>query len=320
LVLIKRDGFEIETKTNKSFYFLGVTTTKSSIMKLFPLWVKELGYPDLKIYPCDLEIHDKPENYRRSVAQIKYDPNCYGALVTNHKMDLYAATKDMFDYLDDYARLLNELSSISKNNNRLEGHAKDPLSAGVSMDSFIEKEYFGKKGAQVLIFGAGGSSIATILHLINKKDRRDKPAKIMVVNRSQPRLNHLNEIIKKVKTDIKIDTICNSDPKINDKIMKSLPDYSVVINATGMGKDIPGSPITDKGLFPKNGWAWEFNYRGELDFLHQAEDQKESRGVSVEDGWRYFIHGWTLVIFQALHLEMTPEIFNKLEEIANSIR
>ena len=102
--------------------------------------------------------------------------------------------------------------------------------------------------------------------------------------------------------------------------MESLPDYSLVINATGMGKDTPGSPITDDGLFPKNGWAWEFNYRGELDFMHQAERQKNSRGLKVEDGWIYFIHGWTQVIFQALHIEMTPEIFDKLEKIANSIR
>ena len=87
-----------------------------------------------------------------------------------------------------------------------------------------------------------------------------------------------------------------------------------------MGKDTPGSPITDDGLFPENGWAWEFNYRGELDFMHQAERQRNSRGLKVEDGWIYFIHGWTQVIFQALHIEMTPEIFDKLEKIANSIK
>jgi len=45
-------------------------------------------------------------------------------------------------------------------------------------------------------------------------------------------------------------------------------NYSIVINATGMGKDTTDSPIINEGLFPKHGIAWEFNYRGELDFMH----------------------------------------------------
>ena len=317
---VKRNGFTIETKPEKSFYFIGVTTSKSSIMKLFPLWMKELGFPQLKIYPYDLKIHGVAANYRQAVAQIKYGKDCYGALVTTHKMDLYAAAKDMFDYLDSYALLLDEISCISKNNGGLEGHAKDPITSGASFDHFIKKDYFAKTGAHILIFGAGGSSIATILHLINKKDKSDRPEKIIVINRSQPKLDHINEILKKVKTNIQVELICSSDPEKNDKVMQSLPEYSIVINATGMGKDIPGSPVTDNGLFPKNGWAWEFNYRGELDFMHQAEKQVKSRGVKVEDGWIYFIHGWTQVIFQALHLEMNDEIFSRLEKIADSIR
>ena len=320
MTTVEKDGFTIETKPGKSFYFIGVTTEKSSIIKLFPLWMETLGFPELKIYPYNLKIHDKPDNYRQGVAQIKYDNGCYGALVTTHKMDLYAAAKDLFDYFDPYALLLNEVSCISKNNGRLEGHAKDPISSSAAYDSFIEKDYYKNTNAHVLIFGAGGSSIATILQLINKKDKSGGPDKIIVINRSQQRLEHLKDLLKKVKTNIDIQTICNSDPQVNDKIMGSLPGRSIVINATGMGKDTPGSPITDKGIFPKDGWAWEFNYRGELDFLHQAERQKKSRGIKVEDGWIYFIHGWTQVIFQALHLEMTPALFDRLRKIADSLR
>ena len=32
--------------------------------------------------------------------------------------------------------------------------------------------------------------------------------------------------------------------------MERLPEGSVVINATGAGKDFPGSPVSDAGLFP----------------------------------------------------------------------
>ena len=313
-------NYDIVKRKEPTFYSIGVTTKKSSIMKIFPLWMSELGRPGVSIAGIDLKIHDNPENYRQAVAQIKYDANSIGALVTTHKMDLYSAAEDMFDYFDDYALMLKEVSSISKNGGKLEGHAKDPISSGLSFGHIVGKDYFAKTKAHVLIFGAGGSSIATIFYIITKMDPSNRPGKIVVVNRSQPRLDHLKKIVKKVGTVIKIVYICNQNPDINDQIMGLLPEHSMVINATGMGKDTPGSPVTDKGLFPENGIAWEFNYRGELNFMHQAEKQKNLRGVKVEDGWMYFIHGWTQVISQVLHLEITKELFNRLTNIANNFR
>ena len=52
--------------------------------------------------------------------------------------------------------------------------------------------------------------------------------------------------------------------------MASLVPGWMVVNATGMGKDIPGSAVTDKGLFAEHGIAWELDYRGELDFKRQV--------------------------------------------------
>jgi shikimate 5-dehydrogenase len=311
--------FAIVKKPGPTFYFIGVTTTKSSIMKVFPLWMKELGKPEIVIEGVDLKIHDEPGNYRQAVAQIKYDPNSLGALVTTHKMDLYAAARDMFEFMDPYAQICSELSSISKLDGRLEGHAKDPITAGLSLDAIIEPGYFGRTGGDVLMFGAGGSSLATLLHLMNKKEQADRPKRFIVINRSQPRLDHMKAMVEKLGTDIEIQYIRSSDYHYNDEVMASMPEYSIIVNATGMGKDIPGSPITDAGLFPKNSIAWEFNYRGELDFMHQAEKQVESRNVRVEDGWVYFLHGWTQVVAQVLHIELTPEVFQRLANAAELV-
>jgi shikimate 5-dehydrogenase len=270
----------------------------------------------------DCKIHDDPENYRKAVAQIKYDPLSLGALVTTHKIDLLAASRDMFTYLDPYALLTDEISSISKNkdNGRLEGHAKDPITSGASLDHIIGKDYFARTNGDVLCFGAGGAAIATLLHLINEKNKGDRPRCFTFVNRSQGRLDHAKEMVKSLETDIQIEYICNDDPRKNDRIMEQFPPRSIVINATGMGKDTPGSPITWDGKFPEESIAWEFNYRGELDFMHQALAQVESLRVRVEDGWIYFVHGWTAVVAQVLHFDLTPEIFNKLNEAASSTR
>ncbi len=82
------------------------------------------------------------------------------------------------------------------------------------------------------------------------------------------------------------------------------PPGSLVVNATGMGKDLPGSPITNDGVFPLQGIAWELNYRGELLFLHQALAQHATRQLTVEDGWLYFLHGWTEVIAQVIKVQL----------------
>ena len=312
--------YTIVHKKEPTFYFIGVTTTKSSIMKVFPEWMKDLGRPDVVIEGVDLKIHDDPENYLATVAQIKYDPNSLGALVTTHKIDLYNAAKELFNYFDPYAEICGELSSISKLDGRLEGHAKDPLSSGASLDHILEKGYFGRTGGEVLSFGAGGSAIATLLHLINKTEPADRPKRFIFVNRSQGRLDHAREMVSKLKTDIEVEYICNSDPVRNDALMETMEPYSIVINATGMGKDTPGSPITWNGKFPQNAIAWEFNYRGELDFMHQALAQVETRNVMVEDGWVYFLYGWTQVVAQVLHIDLTRELFNRLAETADRVR
>jgi shikimate 5-dehydrogenase len=312
--------YPIITKTIPTCYFIGVTTRQSSIMKVFPRWMEALGRPEVVIEGIDHKLHDDPEAYRRSVAQIKYDPLSLGALVTSHKISLLEAARDMFDEIHESTRLTGEVSSISKLDGKLIAHAMDPLTAGLSLDAILEKGYFGKTGGHFLCFGAGGSGKAMALHLINKQDPADRPKKMIVVNRSKDRLDGLQAMVESLVTDIQFEYFHNADPQVNDRIMADMPEGSVVVNATGLGKDAPGSPVTDMGVFPKNGIAWEINYRGELDFWHQAMAQRESRNVFVEDGWLYFLYGWTHVVAEMLHIPMEPETFNKLAEIAEGLR
>jgi shikimate 5-dehydrogenase len=309
----------LEPRTVPTIYFIGVTTTKSSIMKVFPEWSDILDL-DAEIVGYDAPIHAPAETYRSIVRHIKGDPLSMGALVTTHKIDLLDATRNMFNYLDPYAELCGEISCISKRDGRLEGYAKDPITSGLAWEAFVEPGHWGHTGGYVMCIGAGGSAVAISVYVAGLPDPTDRPQKFIVINRSQPRLDKLQGIHAKLDTDIAFEYVLNEDPVRNDKIMASLPPGSMVINATGMGKDRPGSPVTDNGLFPKNGLAWELNYRGELDFLHQAEWQAQSRNLTVEDGWVYFLHGWSQVIAEVFHLDLTPELFAELDKAASAIR
>ena len=314
-----RGQYQIAANQQPTFYFIGVTTTKSSIMQVFPRWTKELGRPEVVIEGVDLKLHDSVEAYRQAVAQIKYDPNSLGALVTAHKISLYEAARDLFDYVDPYAQICGEVSCISKRDGALEGHAKDPITSGLSLDAILGDNYFARTGGAVLSFGSGGSTTAIALHLINKPSASDRPRRFFVVGRSARSIERLQQTLANLKTDIAFEYIQNDDPKRNDTIMEQMPPASIIVNATGMGKDLPGSPVTDKGLFPMNGIAWELNYRGELGFMHQARAQSDTRKVRVEDGWLYFLHGWTQVIAQVYHQEIRGERFDRLAAVAKEI-
>ena len=140
-----------------------------------------------------------------------------------------------------------------------------------------------------------------------------------VVNRSAGRLDCLQEMVAGLHTDIEFEYHCNVLPDVNDELMGQLPPASLVINATGMGKDLPGSPITDRGLFPIGGIAWELNYRGELRFLHQALAQRETRQLRVEGIWLYFLHGWTQVIAEVLKVRIDRPLFQRLVVVAGAL-
>lgn len=297
-----------------TMYFIGVTTGQSSIMKLFPKWAKALGI-DAVIKGIDIGIHAPDQEYRDCVAFIKNDMLSMGALVTTHKIDIYNAAKDMFDYLDPYAVMFSEMSSISKLDGKLCGHAKDPITVGLALDAFLPKDYWkNHPKAEVCVLGAGGSALSVAAYVGEEKHGDNIPARVHMTNRSAPRLGEAVNVLKDSRIPMSYH-LCPT-PDLNDRIVEALPEGSLVINATGLGKDRPGSPLTDNCRFPTKGIVWEFNYRGTLEFMHQAEAQQQQQDLTIEDGWTYFIHGWTTVIAEVFHIDITGDKLAVCEKIA----
>lgn len=304
--------------TKPTLYFIGVTTAKSSIMKVFPAWAEFLGLKDAVIKGIDFKLHDDPAAYRAAVEFIRDDPLSMGALVTTHKIDLYAACKDLFDMMDPHATLMGETSCISKRDGKLICHAKDPISSGLSIDGFLGSRYFEKTGAELFSMGAGGSTIAITWHLMRASRGLDVPSRIVVSNRSQHRLDEIRAIHAGIESTVPIDYVLAPKPEDNDAVLKALKPGSLVINATGLGKDAPGSPLSDAAQFPERAVVWDLNYRGDLVFLDQAHAQEKDRTLHVVDGWTYFLHGWTQVIAEVFSIDIPASgpVFDRISEIA----
>lgn len=304
--------------TQPTIYFIGVTTTSSSIMKVFPKWAQALGLNDAVIKGIDLPLHAPAESYREAVGFIKNDPLSLGALVTTHKIDLFAACRDMFDYADPYAEILGEVSSLSKKDGAFCAHAKDPISSGLALESFVPANFWNDHGGEAVLLGAGGSSLAMSLYYGQEKHGTNIPRKITICNRSTARLESAKKHLESISARVNMDYLHCPEPAMNDAVIAALPPYSLIVNATGLGKDAPGSPTSDGVRYTRGSLVWEINYRGDLIFMRQALAQKEAAGLTVEDGWTYFIHGWTQVISEVFHMPIVGETLAKLDRIARS--
>ena len=311
----------VETRPVPTMEFIGVTTGGSSIMEIFPRWAQVLDLGEARLEGRDLPLGAEPDLYRRAVEQIRSDPLSMGALITTHKINLLAAAHDLFDELDPYVRVCEEVSCISKREGRVIGHAKDPITAGRSLQALLGSGYFRHTGGEVLCLGAGGAGTAISVYLMSGQDPADPPGRIVMVDKSQESLDALRRVHGRLgRSSTEIEYVENANPAENDELLAGLPPESLIVNATGMGKDIPGSPVTDDARFPERGVVWELNYRGELDFLRQARRQARTRDLRVEDGWLYFLHGWSEMIAEVFHVELTPERFESLSAEAEALR
>jgi shikimate dehydrogenase len=298
--------------------FVGVSTGSSSIMRVYPRWAELLGLPARQLAGYDLPIDSPAAAYRQVVAEIRDDPGQAGALVTTHKIAVYEAAGGMFDVLDGYARRFGEISCISKRDGALIGHAKDPISAALSLGEFLAADHFSRTGGEVICFGTGGAGCAITYCLAQRADR---PSRIICTDTLASRLDHARQVHQAggFPPDLFRYVLAESGSR-HEELMRGLPEASLVVNATGMGKDRPGSPVPEGCPFPDGAVAWDLNYRGALEFVQQATRQQASRSLTVVDGWRYFIHGWTQVIAEVFGLSLDPATTDLLAEAAAEVR
>jgi shikimate dehydrogenase len=303
---------------NSYMGFVGVSTAGSSIRNVFPEWADALGLPTRQLVGHDLPLDASADRYRELVLTIREDPNHWGALVTTHKVAVHSAAADLFDSLDELAETITEISCIAKRGDKLVGSAKDPVTVQLALEEFLPPEHFQRTGGTALILASGGAGTALSHQLAV---RGDPPGQIICTARSSATLDYTRAVLDRAGIpEALVRYVVASDPETTGRLVAALPPGSMVVNATGMGKDRPGSPVSDDVTFPDQGLVWEFNYRGSLEFLQQARRQQTARGLHVEDGWRYFLHGWSQAVADVFDVPMQPETVDKLGRIAADVR
>jgi shikimate 5-dehydrogenase len=83
----------------------------------------------------------------------------------------------------------------------------------------------------------------------------DRPSRIIVSDRDAARLEEIQRVHAELYSEVPIHYVLAADARDNDAALASLRPGSLIVNATGLGKDAPGSPLTDAAIFPERGIA-----------------------------------------------------------------
>jgi len=284
--------------------FVGVSTAQSLIHRAFPLWAGHLGL-NAEIAVVDLPAGTGRADYRRLLEDIRGDVGCLGAVVTTHKVALFEAAADRFGTLDDLARSCREINAIRHCGEDLKGFARDPVSVGRVLDTIWPAAH-----GEVLCLGCGGTAIALGRHLL----ARGHGGPLRFVDRDPAAVARLAGTLG----DGRIDARCGEAPW--DEAIAGLGPGALIVNATGMGKDRPGSPVTPAVAFPAGAVVWELNYRGDLRMRDVGRAQAEHRGLAVHDGWALFCHGWAAGLSAVLGLPDDPQLGDRFADVARHLR
>lgn len=296
--------------------FIGVTTGASAITRVFPRWAEALGL-DAELLGVDLPIGAPASVYRDVVEAIQAAPLARGALVTTHKIDLFRAAEDLFDEIGETAARLGEVSCLVHRGDRLFAEALDPRTAGAALAAFMPAGHWRRSRAGVLCLGAGGAALALVWRLLGAP-AEERPRRIIVSDVRSGRLESMAHHLEERPGHEILEYHEVASAADNEALMHGLQPGSLVINATGLGKDRPGSPVTEAAPWPEGGFVFELNYRGPRPFLDQARARADALGLTVEDGWTYFLHGWTGVIAPVFGVDIAPDgpLFARLGAIA----
>ncbi|GAB2829257.1 shikimate dehydrogenase [Actinoallomurus bryophytorum] len=295
--------------SNATMLFVGVSTGGSAALSLFPTWTTKLGLA-ASLVGVDLPLDASPNEYRAVVDRVAGDRHVSGALVTSHKVAMYEACGHEIKTWMPAARRLKEVGVLFRDSDGAIGaDANDFFSTReVSSALLSERERFAADGI-ALILGAGGAGTA-LAHTLSA-DPSLGCRQIRVLDIDEERVAVLRD--KVIGWDNPVPVQVEACGRVSDALVSSLPEGSLIVNATGLGKDRPGSPVTPSVILPLHSVVWDFNYRfvmqGEPNFFQIANDQASDRHLEVEDGWRYFLWGWAFAVSRIFEIPDANTVF-----------
>jgi shikimate dehydrogenase len=270
--------------------FLGISTGGSVARRAFEGWMRLLG-ADFALERVDLPAGAPAQSYRQLMDRIRSEAFA-GLTVTAHKTALFEHAGDLLDGVDEPARIASEISVIYSNAHEFRGTIIEPKSIAATLTELGGDSAMTLDTADVVVLGAGGTAVSLVMCLTEQAwPASARPRRIHFVDTSPQRLAHVAALSNAWPPSLETRTIL-SEGEVSLADLGPLPAKSLIVNATGLGKDRPGSPISLPTSWPLGAKVWDLNYRGDLLMPQAARDAEASSAVHAYDGWNLFINGW----------------------------
>jgi shikimate dehydrogenase len=214
--------------------FVGVTTGSSLVRRAMPAWQPLLGSA-CGLRGIDIGLGAADDAYVRLLGGLLGDDSVAGAVITTHKARVFRAGHALFTSLDPLALACEEVNAVRRAAGGLHGWARDPVSAGRVADRI----WPGAEG-QVICLGAGGTAVALARQLLMTRPR----VRFACADPDGAAVGHLTRLAPRP-----VAGHVGDGPW--DDLVSAAPPGSLIVNATGMGKDRPGSPIYRPGTIPR---------------------------------------------------------------------
>jgi shikimate 5-dehydrogenase len=226
----------------------------------------------------------------------------------------------MFDDLSAATRRLGEIGMIVRRGKQILGDANDAISTKEVCNALLGQSRPWQMGChEALILGGGGAGLALANTLVTQKPLGCKAISIAEVDKSRAAV--VRQRVASWRSDVTIQVV--ETDGFADALVSVAGPGSLIANATGLGKDRPGSPVSDRVVFPLGAHVWEFNYRfvpqSEPAFHEIAARQVKERDLTFRDGWDYFIWGWLVVMATSCSLPVEP-YYPEFKKVADATR
>jgi shikimate 5-dehydrogenase len=282
---------------------------------VFSDWCACLGI-QAELVGIDVPIGAANEVYRAIVQSIRRDSLIRGALVTTHKSRIFESALDLFDDVRPSALDLHEVGAIFRDDGRLVCEATDPPAVRIAFERLLRTTQ--QNGwDNIVILGGGGAGLALAYVLVTEPCLKAK--QVLIVEASQSRTTKIREAMDRIECHCRFE-VQNNQSTFADEFIQHLTSPTLIVNATGMGKDAVGSPLSKTSMYPIGSTLWDFNYRGDLQFLENARAFSEQFKLSFSTGWYYFICGWYQVMTRVFNVKRNADLLAAFERIAESHR
>jgi shikimate 5-dehydrogenase len=305
----------ISESENKTMYFIGASTAGSSGPRIFNDWCKCMGIR-AKLVTLEIPTGASDKKFRDVVQSIRHEQAVRGALIKTHKTRIFESAQDLFDEVQKQAQELNEVGAIFRIGMKLVCEATDPLALRIASDRLL-KSFMRAEWSHVVILGGGGAGLALAHALLSEPCL--VTGRMTLVEASQDRVEKINEVTQKISHRCSLEIEHNPSGNA-DRFVQDAADGALIVNATSKRKDFPDSPLSSNCKYPYGSILWDFNYRGDLQFLEKARPLAKRLQLKLNNGWYYFVCSWFQVMTRVFDAPQNKETLAAFEVAAEKFR